>query len=83
MGRTLSTVDLSLLIAVGFIPPWTVSFTRSPPPLIQDFILRQRGIQNIALGGFLTNCCVESTMRSAYERGYNVITLKDCCAATR
>ena len=27
--------------------------------------------------------CVESTMRSAYERGYQVITLTDCCAATR
>jgi ureidoacrylate peracid hydrolase len=46
-----------------------------------DFILRNRGITNIALGGFLTNCCVESTMRSAYERGFNVITLKDCTAA--
>ena len=45
-----------------------------------DFILRSRGITTIALGGFLTNCCVESTMRSAYEKGYNVITLKDCTA---
>jgi nicotinamidase-related amidase len=27
-----------------------------------------------------TNCCVESTMRSAYERGYDVITLTDCTA---
>jgi biuret amidohydrolase len=45
-----------------------------------DFILRQRGIANVAIAGFLTNCCVESTMRSAYERGYNVITVTDCCA---
>lgn len=45
-----------------------------------DFILRSRGIQTVALGGFLTNCCVESTMRTAYEKGYNVITLKDCTA---
>lgn len=45
-----------------------------------DFILRGRGITTIALGGFLTNCCVESTMRSGYEKGYNVITLKDCTA---
>lgn len=45
-----------------------------------DFILRSRGIQTIALGGFLTNCCVESTMRTGYEKGYNVITLKDCTA---
>lgn len=46
-----------------------------------DFILRSRGIETVALGGFLTNCCVESTMRSAYERGYDVITLTDCTAA--
>jgi len=47
-----------------------------------DFILRSKGITSIALGGFLTNCCVESTMRSAYERGYEVVTLTDCVAAT-
>jgi nicotinamidase-related amidase len=47
-----------------------------------DFILRMRGIANVALGGFLTNCCVESTMRTAYELGYNVVTLTDCTAAT-
>jgi nicotinamidase-related amidase len=45
-----------------------------------DFILRSKGIKNIAIGGFLTNCCVESTMRTGYENGYNVITLTDCCA---
>ena len=47
-----------------------------------DFILRSKGIQTVALGGFLTNCCVESTMRSAYEKGFEVITLTDCVAAT-
>lgn len=47
-----------------------------------DFILRSKGITTVALGGFLTNCCVESTMRSAYERGFDVITLVDCVAAT-
>jgi nicotinamidase-related amidase len=47
-----------------------------------DFILRSKGIKNVALSGFLTNCCVESTMRSAYEKGFNVLTLTDCVAAT-
>ena len=47
-----------------------------------DFILRSKGIETVILGGFLTNCCVESTMRSAYENGYRVITLTDCTAAT-
>jgi nicotinamidase-related amidase len=45
-----------------------------------DFILRNRKIETVALAGFLTNCCVESTMRTAYELGYNVVTLKDCSA---
>jgi ureidoacrylate peracid hydrolase len=47
-----------------------------------DFMLRSKGITTIVLGGFLTNCCVESTMRSGYENGYQVITLNDCVAAT-
>jgi len=47
-----------------------------------DFILRSRDIDTVMIGGFLTNCCVESTMRSAYEKGYDVITLTDCTAAT-
>jgi ureidoacrylate peracid hydrolase len=45
-----------------------------------DFILRSRGIKTIALGGFLANCCVESTMRTGYEKGYDVVTLNDCTA---
>ena len=47
-----------------------------------DFILRNKGIKTVAIGGFLTNCCVESTMRTAYEHGFEVITLVDCVAAT-
>ncbi len=47
-----------------------------------DFILRSKGIKTLVLGGFLTNCCVESTMRTGYENGYKVITLADCVAAT-
>ena len=47
-----------------------------------DFILRSKGIETVVLSGFLTNCCVESTMRSAYERGFEVITLTDCVGAT-
>ncbi len=46
-----------------------------------DWILRHRGIKNLAIAGFLTNVCVESTMRSAYEMGYDVYTMTDCTAA--
>ncbi|MES2733254.1 MAG: cysteine hydrolase [Bacteroidota bacterium] len=45
-----------------------------------DFILRSKGINHLVLSGFLTNCCVESTMRTGYELGYQVVTLTDCTA---
>lgn len=44
--------------------------------------LTTNGIETVALAGFLTNCCVESTMRTAYEKGFNVVTLIDCTATT-
>merc|ERR1712241_785430 len=44
--------------------------------------LKEHGIETIAMGGFLTNCCVESTVRTACEMGFNVVTLTDCCACT-
>ncbi len=43
-------------------------------------VLRNNGIQNLVVAGFLTNCCVEGTVRSGYEKGYNVVTLSDCTA---
>jgi nicotinamidase-related amidase len=45
-----------------------------------DFILRSRGITAIAIAGLLTNCCVESTARTGFEKGYSVVTLTDCTA---
>ena len=45
-----------------------------------DFILRSRGIKNLVVAGFLTNCCVESTVRTGYERGFQVAALSDCTA---
>ena len=43
---------------------------------LQDH-LEKLGVETVIIGGFLTNCCVDSTMRTAYEKGYNVITLVD------
>jgi nicotinamidase-related amidase len=45
-------------------------------------LLLKNNIETIAIGGFMANCCVESTMRDACEKGYNVITLTDCVATT-
>jgi len=45
-------------------------------------LLMENGIETVVVGGFLTNCCVESTIRTACEKGFNVVTLTGCCAAT-
>lgn len=45
-------------------------------------ILKEKGIKNVATAGFLTNVCVEATSRLAYDRGFNVILIKDATAAT-
>jgi nicotinamidase-related amidase len=47
-----------------------------------DDLLRRRGITNVALAGCKTSLCIDSTGRSAYEKGYKVLILSDCTAAT-
>merc|ERR1712216_844591 len=42
-----------------------------------EHILLKHNIETVAIGGFLADCCVDSTMRNAYEKGFNVITLTD------
>ena len=36
----------------------------------------------MVIGGFLTNFCVESTARTAYDKGYGVTIMKDATAVT-
>jgi ureidoacrylate peracid hydrolase len=45
-------------------------------------ILKNAGVKNVVTSGFLTNFCVESTSRTAYDRGYSVTIIKDATAAT-
>jgi nicotinamidase-related amidase len=44
-------------------------------------LLEEGNIKNVAIAGFLTNFCVESTARTAYDRGYGVTIIKDATAA--
>jgi len=43
-----------------------------------DNLFRQRGITHVVLAGVVTSICVDSTGRSAYERGYKISILSDC-----
>ncbi len=47
-----------------------------------DLQLRRRGVKTIVLGGIATNFGVESTARSAWELGYDVVLVEDACAST-
>jgi nicotinamidase-related amidase len=44
-----------------------------------DLLLRNRNITDVVLTGLATNWVVESTARDAFNRGYFVCTLGDCC----
>lgn len=45
-----------------------------------DYMLRANGIEHVVFTGFHTNWCVESSARSAYDKGYRVIVASDCTA---
>ncbi|MBT0667476.1 cysteine hydrolase [Novosphingobium profundi] len=46
-----------------------------------DAQLRARGIDTLLMTGITTECCVDSTARTAFHKGYNVFLLSDACAA--
>jgi nicotinamidase-related amidase len=43
-----------------------------------DDYLRQRGVTQVVLAGISTSAGVESTARSAYDLGYNVVLVQGC-----
>jgi ureidoacrylate peracid hydrolase len=46
-----------------------------------DPLLRGMGVTSLVVCGVLTNFCVESTVRAAFMRDYDVTLLADCCTA--
>ncbi|MEV0948625.1 isochorismatase family cysteine hydrolase [Rhodococcus sp. NPDC049939] len=47
-----------------------------------DLILRTQKIETVIVVGFTTDCCVLTTVFDAFSRNYNVVLVKDACAAT-
>ena len=46
-----------------------------------DEQLRARGVESLIVMGVSTDCCVDSTARSAFQRDYDVFVVTDACAA--
>ena len=44
--------------------------------------LRMRGVQTLIIAGVATNYCVESTIRDAYARDYDLYVVEDCVAGS-
>jgi nicotinamidase-related amidase len=45
-----------------------------------DLQLRRRGVTTIVLGGIASSIGVESTARSAWEHGYELVLCEDLCS---
>lgn len=43
-----------------------------------DIVLQQLGVTTLFVTGLTTNACVETTIREAYLRDYDVIAIEDC-----
>jgi nicotinamidase-related amidase len=46
-----------------------------------EHICRQRGIENLIFVGVTTECCVNTSIREASDRGFDNLLLEDCTAA--
>ena len=46
-----------------------------------ELVLRSNGVRNLILTGVATNVCVETTLRAAFVRDFEVVLIDDCCAA--
>ncbi|RPE28648.1 cysteine hydrolase family protein [Kitasatospora cineracea] len=43
--------------------------------------LRRRGLHHLVLAGLFTDVCVDSTARTAFQRGFHLTVLRDCTTA--
>ena len=46
-----------------------------------DYVLRNLGVEHLAIAGVLTEQCVESAVRDACDRGYRVTLVTDACTS--
>jgi nicotinamidase-related amidase len=44
-------------------------------------VLQERGVRRVVISGVMTDCCCDTTGRSAFNRGYETWMVKDACAS--
>ena len=44
--------------------------------------LTSRGVHHLVLTGLTSNCCIQSNLREALDRGFECAVLEDCCGAS-
>ena len=44
--------------------------------------LKSRGIRHLVFTGLTSNCCIQSNLREALDRGFECVVLEDCCGAS-
>lgn len=47
-----------------------------------ESVLRMRGVSHLVVSGVSTNVCVESTIRDAYFRDFDITVVQDCVAGS-
>ena len=45
-----------------------------------DYVLRNLGVENVIVAGFLTDQCVDMAVRDGADRGYYMVCAEDACA---
>lgn len=48
---------------------------------IHDY-LQHHKVRNLIITGLTTDCCIQSNLREALDRGYECLVLEDCCGAS-
>ena len=46
-----------------------------------DYVLRNLGVENVIVAGFVTDQCVDMAIRDGADRGYYMVCAEDACAA--